>query len=524
MWQWWNKLGESVGGAARAGLMGVVVVVALFMGGSAYWLLRSTPQVLFGDLSPQDTAAMTAELDRMKVPYTLAESGGDGGTKILVDGVDVYKTRIKLMGKDIPLHGAVGFELFNGSDFGMTEFAQKINYQRALQGELTRTILSLAEVRDARVLLAFPEQSVFRQPTGSAKASVTLTLKPGRELGADQVAGIQRLVAASVPGIVAQNVTIVDQSGVALTRSPVDADAGASGSAVLELKKDADRYFSRKVNDVLTQALGAGRALASVDVTLDMERMQSSLDEPVSPVGRTGVPTGVVVREHETNRGVPLPDSSHAGGEGADTGGSDQRDVEYAIGHRVEQVVSQPGSIRRIQVAVVVNSPLAADQADHLQKVIAASVGASAERGDVVVIQTLDASQSPASSAGIATPGGPEAAPVADRRATDPARAPRGMEHVSIIEAVVAGLAVAVVAALLFGIARQRGTRAELPRYGKPLTDEQRVAALAQLHGWLRGGGPDLQPAAALQGQSGVAGGLLQPHAKGDGGAGVRHG
>lgn len=524
MQHWWNKLGESVGGAARAGLTVAVVVVALLMGGTAYWLLRSTPQVLFGDLSPQDTAAMTAELDRMKVPYTLAESGGEGGTKILVDEADVYKTRIKLMGKDIPLHGAVGFELFNGSDFGMTEFAQKINYQRALQGELTRTILSLAEVRDARVLLAFPEQSVFRQPTGSAKASVTLTLKQGRELGADQVAGIQRLVAASVPGVVAQNVTIVDQRGVALTRPPVDADAGSSGSAVLELKKDADRYFSRKVNDVLAQALGTGRALASVDVTLDMERMQSSLDEPVSPVGRTGVSTGVVVREHETNRGMPLPESSHAGGEGLNTGGSDQRDVEYAIGHRVEQVVSQPGSIRRIQVAVVVNTPLGADQLDHLQKVVAASVGASAERGDAVVIQTLDAALSPASSAGVAAPAGSEADPAANRHAAAPEHGLPGKGTPSMIEAIAVGLSIAVAAALLFGVSRRRGTRDERSRYGKPLTDEQRAAALAQLRDWLRGDEPDRQLAGALSGRSGTMGAMQQSRTNEIRGSGVGHG
>jgi flagellar M-ring protein FliF len=524
MQQWWNRLSESVGGGARAGFIAAIFFFALLMGGGAYWLLRPTPQVLFGDLSPQDTAAMTAELDKMKVPYTLAESDGDGGTKILVDGTDVYKTRIKLMGKDIPLHGAVGFELFNGSDFGMTEFAQKINYQRALQGELTRTILSLAEVRDARVLLAFPEQSMFRQSTGSAKASVTLTLKPGRELSAEQVAGIQRLVAASVPGVVSQNVTIVDQSGVALTKPPLDADGGSSGSAVLELKKDADRYFSRKVNDVLNQALGAGHALASVDVALDMERTQSNLDEPVSAVGRSGVSTGVVVREHETNRGVPLPDSTRAGGDGTDAGGSDQRDVEYAIGHRVEQVVSQPGAIRRIQVAVVVNAPLAADQLDHLQKVIAASVGASAERGDAVVIQTLNAALPGASSPSVASATGADASPAADRHAAETVRTPRGTAGMSLTAAMAGGVAIIVVGTLLlFWMPRRAGRRDGAKRHSTPLTDEQRAAALAQLRDWMRGGAPDLQSAGALAVQGYTAGGAQSTRGN-PGGAGARHG
>ncbi|MFY7940151.1 MAG: flagellar M-ring protein FliF, partial [Burkholderiaceae bacterium] len=131
--------------------------------------------MLFSDLKPQDAGAMTAELERLKVPYQVA----DNGTAILVDKAVVHTTRIKLMGKELPLHGAVGLELFNNTDFGMTEFAQKINYQRAVQGELTRTILSLAEIRVVRVHLALPEQGLFKQATSKAKASISLTLRQG---------------------------------------------------------------------------------------------------------------------------------------------------------------------------------------------------------------------------------------------------------------------------------------------------------------------------------------------------------
>ena len=146
----WNGLGRG----ARAGLVAGTVSIALATAAMGWWALRADYQVLFAELSPQDAAAMTAELERLKVPYRLA----DEGASILVEKEQVYAVRMKLMGKDLPLHGAVGFELFNNSDFGMTEFAQKINYQRALQGELTRTILSLAQVKDARVLLVLPEQ------------------------------------------------------------------------------------------------------------------------------------------------------------------------------------------------------------------------------------------------------------------------------------------------------------------------------------------------------------------------------
>ncbi len=137
---------------ARFGLVAGVLAIMLVTAILAWWLLHTEYQALFTDLKPQDAQAMTTELERLKVPYRL----GDNGTSILVDKATVHATRIKLMGKELPLQGAVGLELFNNTDFGMTEFAQKINYQRALQGELIRTIQSLSEVREVRVLLALP--------------------------------------------------------------------------------------------------------------------------------------------------------------------------------------------------------------------------------------------------------------------------------------------------------------------------------------------------------------------------------
>ena len=135
---------------ARIGLIGGSVAILLATAVLAWWLLHTEYQALFTDLKPQDAQAMATELERLKIPYRL----GDNGASILVDKATVHATRIKLMGKELPLHGAVGLELFNNTDFGMTEFAQKINYQRALQGELTRTIQSLSEVLEVRVLLA----------------------------------------------------------------------------------------------------------------------------------------------------------------------------------------------------------------------------------------------------------------------------------------------------------------------------------------------------------------------------------
>ena len=151
---WWKGLAPRARSGVAAGLLAIAVALAA----AGYFLLRPDYRVLFSNLAPQDAAAMVAELEALKVPYTL----GEGETAIYVPADQVHATRLKLMGKEIPLRGAVGFEIFNNNDFGMTEFAQKVNYQRALQGEITRTVMSIDGVQSARVHIAMPEQGLFR--------------------------------------------------------------------------------------------------------------------------------------------------------------------------------------------------------------------------------------------------------------------------------------------------------------------------------------------------------------------------
>lgn len=462
-----------LGARARAGLVAGVLGISLFTGGAGWFLLRTEWQVLFADLTPADAAAMLAELERQKIPYRLGGDDGGGATAILVDERDVYRTRLKLMGKDIPLHGGVGFELFNGSDFGMTEFAQRINYQRALQGELARTILSISELRDARVLLALPEQGLFKQGTAKAKASVTLTAKPGVVLRAEQVAGIQRLVAAAVPGIAAQDVTIVDQSGVALTR--VAGEAEPEGGGRLDFKKDMENYLSRKASAVLERALGAGQALVSVDVVLDMDRVQTTTEDVVgAPAAAGQPPTGVLVRERESVRDGAAPLDA----KGSPASGSSQREVEYAVGRRVEQVINVPGSVRRVQAVAVVKAPLDARQLERIRAMVAASVGASPERGDAVVVQPLEAIRPPAEAA-VAQP-----ASEASGRSVPPdlAAEDRPGAQASFPLADVRGR-VALGAAVLAVVA----AAALLRRRARSAVRDERQAALAQVEAWMSG-------------------------------------
>jgi flagellar M-ring protein FliF len=467
---------------ARIGLAGGAFAIVLVLAGSAVWLLRTDYKVLFADLKPQDSAAMVAELERQKVPYQIA---GDGNT-LLVPADMVHATRLKLMGREIPLQGAAGFELFNNADFGMTEFAQKINYQRALQGELTRTILSLAEVRDARVHLALAEEGLFKRAQARGKAAITLTLKPGASLRGEQVVGIQRLVAAAVPGIAAADVTIVDQRGVALTRTQADGEI-EHGSARLDLKKETEQLLARKAGEVLERALGAGQAIASVDVTLNMDVVRTTSEEVLGGPGRGGQSAGVMVREREVVRDAAPPLDQRADGRTGNT----QREIEYQTGRRVEQVVTQPGAIRRMQVVAVVSRPVDAQQLDQIRALVAAAVGLQPERGDAVVVQSLkalgteppvQATAAPATAAAPGAEGGALPVPAQESVAWP---LWRGVAFVVVL---------AVLALLLW--AARRGPRAG-SRGLRVLPPAEREAALRQLQAWLQAEGAPALPAAA---------------------------
>jgi flagellar M-ring protein FliF len=455
----WNTLGRG----RRLVLVAGMVTIFLGFAGAAWWLLRTEHAVLFSELRPQDAAVMTAELDKLKVPYTLA----DNGATLLVDRAQVHAVRLKLMGRDLPLHGTVGLELFNHTDFGMTEFAQKINYQRALQGELTRTILSFSEIREARVHLALPDQGLFKQNTARPKAAITLGVRQGHALSQQQVIGIQRLVAAAVPGLVPQEVTVVDQHGLALNRVGEAESEGSAGSARLDLKRETENYLSRKAALVLEKAFGPGQALASVDVTLNMDQVRVTTEDVIAaPDPKGGPATGVLVRERESARDSATPDARTNDGRAA-RGSSMQRDVEYQAGRRVEQVVSQPGAIRRLHVVAVVRQDLQEDQKAQMHRLLAAAVGATPERGDTVVVQTLQLP--PSAGAQLATP----AAVLPDPAAQAPAPAMGDWIPVALAVLVLAGLALAL---------QRRHASLRPPAV---LTDSQRQAVLHRVQGWL---------------------------------------
>lgn len=381
---------------ARLGLAAGVLLIAGATAALGWWALRSDYQVLFADLTPQDAAAMAAELDKMKTPYHLSGAG----TTILVPAEQVYKTRLKLVGKELPLHGAVGLELFNASEVGMTEFTQKVNYQRALQGELTRTILSLDEVQSARVHLVLSEQTLFKKNAKQAKASISIAMKPGRTLDAGQVSGIQRLVGAAVPDIKPEDVTIVDQHGNALTRRAAsdgsDPIAGPEGADGLDNKRALESYLNKKISDVLDRTFGASTGIASVDITLNHDHVKVTTERVLGAGPGELAQAGVKVRERESARDSDTVATGASHGADNATAAVSSHEADYQVGRRVEQVVSSAGAIQRISVAVVVREALTADQMERLQEVVALAAGIDKSRGDAVAVYSVGQLANPA--------------------------------------------------------------------------------------------------------------------------------
>lgn len=471
--EFWSGLSAG----SRRGLIVGAVLIAVGTVALGFWAMRADREVLFGHLSDRDAATLVHELEQMKVPYALA----DGGASILVDKSEVLQTRLKLMGRDVPLQGTVGFELFNNSDFGLTEFAQKVNYQRALQGELTRTILSLSEVERVRVHVTLPEDSLFRREPKHAKASVTLKLRDGRVLRREQVSGIQRLVAAAVPNVDAGDVTVVNEQGVALAGGAATSGEGDSAGSRIDAKRDIEQYLANKANAVLERTFGPGQALATVDVTLDGRQLKVTTEDVTGlPAAKGELPTGFVARERETTRDAG---PSASGNPGTSPGVlTTQRETDYQLGRRVEQANLQPGSVVRLQAVVVVKAALNAAQLEQVRQLLSAAVGATPERGDVVVVQSM---------AGlIATVSGPASDPLPSKGLAWDEADPVEMTHQGPQTADLGALTalwlvpIAIAAAVAWLLVWLR-RRARLAPKQERLTDEERLAQLARIQAWL---------------------------------------
>src|SRR5574337_1072576 len=295
---------------AGLGLAGRALV--LLVGGGALaallWIAFSTNRpdmaTLFSQLNPSDAGAIVEELKNSKVSYRVV----DGGTRILVPSGVVHETRLHLATRGLPQGGGVGFEIFDRTTLGTTDFVQRLNYQRALQGELARTIGQLKEVTAARVHLALPQPSVFTEQEKPATASIVLNLRPGARLTPEQVRGIVHLVSSSVEGLNPDRVTVIDTSGKLIAR-PAENGLSLTGSGQLETQAGVAAELERRVRTMLDEILGPNKATVRVAAQMDftsVERTEERFD-----------PRGVIKSEQRTtetqNNSTPTPATTAAG-------------------------------------------------------------------------------------------------------------------------------------------------------------------------------------------------------------------
>lgn len=460
---------------ARVGLIVGVALIALCVGLFGYWALRSQYVMVASQLSAEKTAAAAKALEAAKIPYRVSE---DGSTIEVVQD-QAGKARMELAGTSVGLGSNQGFELFNNTDFSATDFSQRVNYQRALQGELTRTIQSIEGVTTARVHLVLPEGNGLRRRGAKATAAVAVALTPGKILSPAQIRGVQRLVAAAIPEIKVDDVTVIDFSGAALSRAAYE-ESGMSSSQ-LELKREADAYLESKLTRLLRQALPAGNATVSVDVALNFDQIKVTTERPLS--AKTSAEgereVGVVIKERQTQRSEPRNAK-----EGSDASINEVVNFEYdyKVGHQVEQSLQTPGGIKRISIAVVTHGVPSAMTTTELSELVGNAAGIVRTRGDAVSVIMLP-------TAGAALPGlTPEGATSSER--TDALPAMTGQSRIAdeigwlpiltLLGAVLALSALAFLCAWLLWRRHRKG--------GRTYTDEELSRLADQVRVWLRDG------------------------------------
>ncbi|OJB38477.1 flagellar M-ring protein FliF [Burkholderia ubonensis] len=389
-----------------AAAFAVAVIAALVL-----WTRAPDYRVLYSNLSDRDGGAIIAALQQANVPYKFTDAGG----AILVPANQVHETRLKLAALGLPKGGSVGFELMDNQKFGISQFAEQINYQRALEGELQRTIESINAVKTARVHLAIPKPSVFVRDKEAPSASVFVDLYPGRVLDEGQVLAITRMVSSGVPDMPAKNVTIVDQDGNLLTQP-----ASATGLDASQLKyvQQVERNTQKRIDAILAPIFGTGNARSQVSADIDFSRLEQTSES----YGPNGTPQQAAIRSQQTSTATELAQGGASGVPGAlsntppqpasapivagngqngpqATPVSDRKDstTNYELDKTIRHVEQPMGSVKRLSVAVVVNYQPVADSKGHVtmqplppaklaqvEQLVKDAMGYDAKRGDSV--------------------------------------------------------------------------------------------------------------------------------------------
>nr|WP_295085345.1 flagellar basal-body MS-ring/collar protein FliF [uncultured Roseateles sp.] len=396
-------------GAGLAVLAGAVLAMTL-------WSNQGDFRPVFTGLSDKDGGAVIAQLTTLGVPYR-----NDPGGTILVPASQVYDVRMKLASAGLPKGSTVGFELMDKSSIGQTQFNERLNFQRGLEGELTRTITALADVADARVHLAMPQQNGFFREQQKPSASVMLTLRGGRTLDRAQIAGIVHLVSASVPELAPKAVSVLDQTGALLSNS--SDNGNGLDSQQLQYKQQIEANINKRIYELLEPVVGRENLRATVTADVDFSQVESTAEEFKPNQGQNA---SAAVRSSQTNESTngtpalptgvpgaatnqpPVPATAPITGAsaplqvaGGNATSSSRREAvtNFELDKTVRVVRNATGQVRRLNAAVVVNHrsstdpkgkvnsiPVPQEELDKLTALVKETMGFSQERGDSLKI------------------------------------------------------------------------------------------------------------------------------------------
>lgn len=410
-------------GLAAAGVFLVAMLAMLSVSNS-----KSDYKVLFSNINEADGSQIIASLTQMNVPYQFTPGGG----AILVPEKFVYETRLKLAGQGLPKSGYVGFEVLENQKLGTSQFVEQVNYQRALEGELARSIGSIAQIKSARVHLAVPKQTAFVRDQERPTASVVLQMYPGRFLEPQQVIAIQHLVSSSIPKLSPSQVTIVDQEGILLSQSAQRMDS--LDSSQLKYVAELENALAKRVSILMDPIAGKDsvRAQVTVDMNFDERtrteetfgknsapnaasvRSQQSSESSGQPSGAKGAVPGALTNQPPPQPTAPLTgplaadnearqlnSPSAAGGEN-----SERRDstINYEVDRAIEVLKANKGQVKRISAAVVVNykpaimkngvvetpaAPYTPEELQQITNIVRDAVGYNEKRGDTVSVANI---------------------------------------------------------------------------------------------------------------------------------------
>ncbi len=346
--------------------------------------------VLYTGLSQEDMQAVLLELDKEGVKYKV----GQDGKSVMVPENMVADLRLKLAAKGIPNKGIVGYEVFDKTSFAVSDFQQQVNFKRAVEGELARTILKISSIEDARVNIALPEKSIFVRDEEEPSASVFVKLKPGQELTAEQVKAIRNLVSASVPKLKPQSVVVVDDKGRDLT-ALLDEESAKVGERELKLKLEFERSLEKKIQTALESALGYGKVKVKVSADLDFSKVKQK-EELYDPDM-----TAVVSQQKKKERtqstgpaGVPGAQANIPPGAGLGAGGQlisekSETITNYEVSKRETYTEGPDFKVKRLSVGVMLDANLKDVDINKIRNIVIASAGVDLQRGDVVSVEAL---------------------------------------------------------------------------------------------------------------------------------------